>query len=466
MGAKKRDRLEGKRLAREVDPVKEVKGETGPHLGRRRLVLGGVGGLGVLAAAGFAGYRAGWFGSEPVERSSPSPVSSATPVPLPPARLTADRAGAIQATTEIVSHYTNELKNASSTIHALRGMGGRFALRDGRNIVDYLSSTFAADREVNGRRYIYIPREHEVHDNSFLKTFLEAGVSPGQIFKTSSGNSYTLTDLGNSAKALFRFDPGNLRRYEGDFPENHLPWCLIAFSTLAPSDNPMWVNAYGEKIDMNDLVDIGLADFESVCRKLDLPGGASNSENFDFRDRIVKYSCFGMHAFYGFFSAYRNGYRVNNYEKRVRDLFNHLIDRLDRDTVALEEESAAARVEGQQYIAMMGKGPDGKRRGQGDVPTELIDVMSLKHYIVTIGHAMETINFVRLNRLMPVTPGQNKIIDRHELRLFEALTKMRGHNLDRFYKWDPKFVSDIVIGLGHALRAIKLLGPDNPDTAA
>jgi len=89
--------------------------------------------------------------------------------------------------------------------------------------------------------------------------------------------------------------------------------------------------------------------------------------------------------------------------------------------------------------------------------------MSLKHYIVTVGHALEALNFVRLHNLLPITAGQNRLIDRHESMLFESLTKLRSYNLDRFYSWDPKFVSDIVIGLGHALRAIKLLGPDNPD---
>ena len=460
MGAGKKNRLEGKKVSRQLD---QNSPSPLPDPGRRRLVRVGLGSIGVLTLAGLAGYRAGLFGESTKESSGAAPSSPAAPAALPPVSLPPDRANAIQASTDILVHYTNELRNASSTIHALRGMGRRFALRDGTSIVDYLTSNFAADREVNGRRYLYIPREHEVHDNSFLKTYLEAGVSPEQVITAMGGTRYTLNDLGNSARSLFRFDPGNLRRYDPDFPEHHMPWCLIAFSRLSPPDNPSWVNAYGEKIDMNDLVDIGLADFEGVCAKLALPGGSPEGENVQFRGDIVKYSCFGMHAFYGFFSAYRNGYRVNGYERRVRQLLGHLIERLDRDTVALREESVAARSAGQQYIARMGVGPDGKRRGQGAPPAELIDVMSLKHYIVTVGHALEALNFVRLHNLMPITAGQNRLIDRHESMLFESLTKLRSYNLDRFYSWDPKFVSDIVIGLGHALRAIKLLGPDNPD---
>ena len=460
MGTKKRNLAEEKRAARENGLAGKM--ETA-DLRRRRIVLAGAGGVGILAAAGLVGYRAGWFKDEVRETASPLPVTTATPGQLPPLKLAADRANAIRATTELVAHYTNQLRNASSAIHALRGMGRRFSLQDGSNIVDYLTSTFMADREVNGRRYVYVPREFEVHDNSFLKTFLEAGVSPAQVITAKGGNRYSLADLGESAKALFRFDPGNLRRYDPEFPEHHMPWCLIAFSRLAPATNPAWTNAYGEKIDLNDLIDIGLTDFESVCNKLASPGASTKGTNLNFRGSIVKYSCYGMHAFYGFFSAYQNGYRVNNYEKRVKTLLSHLIDRLDHDVAALEEESAAARTHGQQYIGMMGRGADGKRRGEGAPPAELIDVMSLKYYIVTIGHALEALNFVRLNRLLPITPGQNSVIDRHEQRLFEGLTRMRGYNLDTFFRWDPKFVSDIVIGLSHALRGLKLLGPDNPD---
>ncbi|MFM8393181.1 MAG: hypothetical protein ACKOB4_04585, partial [Acidobacteriota bacterium] len=309
------------------------------------------------------------------------------------------------------------------------------------------------------------PREHEVHDNSFVKTFLEAGVSPDQSIAVG-GNRYTLNDLGNSAKALFRFDPGDIRRFDPEFPEDHLPWCLIAFSKLAPPANPTWVNAYGEKIDMNEVVDLGLADFESVCAKIGTPGSGPSGLPLQFREVITKYSCYGMHAFYGFFATYRNGYRVNNYEKRTRQLVDHLITRLERDLVSLEEETAAARTHGQQYIARMGVGADGRRRAAGPPPAELIDVMGLKNFIVTCGHALEALNFVRLHKLFPLTPGQIREIERQEAKLFEGLVGLRSFNLDAFMRWDPKFVSDLVIAEGHALRAIKLLGPENPDLAA
>ena len=433
-----------------------------PDTGRRRIILAGAGGLGALAAVALGGYKAGWFGKK--TNTLITPTATPASVPLPPIKLTADRANAIRATTDIVSHYTREINNASSGIHALRGIGRPFTLKDGSRITDYLCSTFAAEKEINGQRYVYFPREHEVHDNSFLKTFLEAGVSTDQPIIVRR-NRYTLSDLINGAKALFRFDPADIRRFDPEFPEDHLPWCLIAFSRIAPPDNPSWVNAYGEKIDVNELVDLGLTDFESVCAKIGPSGSPPAGLPIQFRETITKYSCYGMHSFYGFFSAYRNGYRVNNYEKRTRQLASHLISRLERDIISLDEETAAARQVGQQYIARMEASANSRRGGSSTPPAELIDVLGLKNFIVTSGHALEALNFARLHELFPFTPGQISEIDRHELRLFEALVRLRSFNLDKFLKWDSKFVNDLVIAEGHALRAIKLLGPDNPDLA-
>jgi hypothetical protein len=81
--------------------------------------------------------------------------------------------------TKFVSHFARELNNPSAIIHCVRAFGKNFKLNDGSLAVDYVCSRFAAEREVDGKRYVYFQREAEVHQNSFLKTFLEAGVSPG-----------------------------------------------------------------------------------------------------------------------------------------------------------------------------------------------------------------------------------------------------------------------------------------------
>ncbi|MGH9846012.1 MAG: hypothetical protein ACREEM_45505, partial [Blastocatellia bacterium] len=190
-----------------------------PQAGRRKFVTLGLGGLGALAVAGAAGYKAGWFQSTPA--SSPAPaatpwypndVNAIAKSHLTPVTLPADLPNATRAAGDIVRHYARELNSPSALIHAVRAFGKNFTLSDGSNTVDHLCAKYFAEKEVNGKKYVYVPREFEIHDNSFLKTMLEAGVSPDQPI-TAGANKYTLRDLGESTKALFRFDLKDTGRY-------------------------------------------------------------------------------------------------------------------------------------------------------------------------------------------------------------------------------------------------------------
>ncbi len=60
-------------------------------------------------------------------------------------------------------------------VHGIRAMGKGFSCK-GERAVAHVLRTCVQDLEVNGRRYLYIPADIEVHTNMFLKTFLEAGV--------------------------------------------------------------------------------------------------------------------------------------------------------------------------------------------------------------------------------------------------------------------------------------------------
>src|SRR5262249_53052414 len=152
--------------------------EVQPENSKRKFIALGLGGLGTLAVAGI-GYKAGWFGSS--STSSALPAVSPTPrlatgKPLPPVTLTANLQNAIIAANDITSYYARELNNASTLIHCVRAFGKNFKLNDGSSALEFLCSRFAADKEVNGKRYAYFTRDAEVHENSFLKTFLEANV--------------------------------------------------------------------------------------------------------------------------------------------------------------------------------------------------------------------------------------------------------------------------------------------------
>jgi alternative sigma factor RpoH len=175
---------------------------------RNFLLLGG----GAIAAAGvgFAGYRAGWFASTKPGIEAPKPAIARK---LPPVTLEPNYENALRSVNELTEYYARAIDNPYVLIHAVRGFGRNFTRTDGSNAVNRLCTAYAADKEVAGKRYVYFERINEVHDNSFLKTFLEAGVSNDQKLSVS-GREYSLVDLGNSAKALFRFDPQNLKRFD------------------------------------------------------------------------------------------------------------------------------------------------------------------------------------------------------------------------------------------------------------
>jgi hypothetical protein len=440
-------------------------------IGRRKFLTLGLGGAGALGVAGIAayGYSAGWFNSAPAAPSIAAAwdANLATNKPLPPITLPADHQGALRAAEDIVRHYTRELNNPSTMIHAVRAFGKNFTLNDGSKAVDVLCARFAADREVNGKRYVYFPREHEVHDNSFLKTMLEAGVGPDQPI-TVGESKYTLRDLGESAKALFRCDPQNLARYDPKMVHQHLPWGLIAFSILVPPSQSTWTNAYGETINLPETINSSLSVFEATCAGVGEAISHGEDETSGFRQEIGKYACEGMHMLYGFFSCLNHGYTNNKLEERLSKQLDTVLQRLKGDTMAIDREAAdAARVTTPEQISrMVLQQEGGGMTSKGAPPPNLIEVRRLLLHNKVLGHAMEAINYASLHKLFKLTPDQQKRSQAGEQALYENLVKMRAIDLDAYKRWYPKYVNNIVIAIGHATRALKLLTPDNPDTMA
>lgn len=442
-----------------------------PEAGRRKFVALGLGGLGTLITTGVVGYKAGWFGSASVAQMTPSSgsaplVSPPLPAGLRPVSLTASRQNALRAASEITEHYTRYLNNPSTLIHAVRAFGQNFTLADGTPAVAHLCSRYAAEKEISGKRYVYFPREVEVHENSFLKTFLEAGVSLDQPITVGS-NHYTLGELGESARSLFRCDPEDLSRYEKDLLENHLPWGLIAFSILIPPSQSSWTNAFGEQIHLPAVIDSALSAYEQTCSGLRETLARGEAESIAFRQTMNQHSCYGMHAVYGFFSCLKHGYRSHNLPERLRQLLDLVIYRLRGDVEAFQREYEAAKALGPQALNNLSYvDKAGRAVTQGPPPPFVMEAMHLRSQIKLLGHALEAINYVLLHRLFSLTPEQKQRVQAGEQTLYECLVRMRALDLDALAHWYSKFVSDTVIAIAHALRAMKLLTPDNPDTIA
>lgn len=437
--------------------------------GRRKFLLLGGGALAGVGVAAAAGYNAGWFASSapPTSLTTTSKVGGKN---LAPISLSADYENALRATNEMLEHYARDLNNPSVLIHAVRGLGKNFKLADGSSAVAYLCARFAAAKEVNGQRYVYFKREAEVHENSFLKTFLEAGVSLDQAVVV--GNNYTLRDVAASGRQLFRCDPRDLFKYDGqqyrydaaydpprptvpgqpapdgrgELLHEHLPWGLIAFSILNPPDQATWTNAYGETINLAAVIERSLAEYESTCAlgQQALAGGGMAPKQF--RDAIKKYSCFGLHAVYGFLACVKHGYHHDDLPARVRQLLDFTTHRLKGDAEATQQEYAAQA---------------------GNTPPALVEAFRVRALVKLYGHAFESINYAKLHNLTIFTPAAQRRIAAGEGAFYDSLVRLRALDWAMMRQaLGEKFVSDIVIALGHAARALKLLTPHNPDTIA
>ena len=450
---------------------KRKQAEAPPNAGRRQFMILGLGSLAVTVA-GVAGYKSGLFTSAQSPTTSPvapptAPSTSSLATAASPAAgqgfepivYVASRDNALRAAEEITEYYARFFGVPSPLIHAVRGMGKNFKLSDGTNAVDFLCSRFAAEKQIDKKRYIYFPRQVEVHDNSFLKTFLEAGVSLDQPI-TVGANKYTLRDLGDSAKALFRCDPQNLAHYDPDLLHTHLPWGLIAFSILMQPKDAVWTNAFGETINLSQVIDRSLAAYENSCSGASETIAKNGTESAAFHTEIKEYSCFGTHAVYGFLSCLNHGYRSDGLPERTRHLFDLMVYRLQGDPGAINQDYEAAAKQGVTQSDAAALKQNGLNFEQA------VEAFRVVSQIKFFGHAFECINYVKLHRLFPISSDQQKRIADGEQMFYDNLVKLRAMNLESFRGWNRQFVCDVVVALGHAVRGMKLLTPQNPDTLA
>ena len=200
---------------------------------------------------------------------------------------------------------------------------------------------------------------------------------------------------------------------------------LIAFSTLMTPDRSTWTNAYGDKIELNTVIDLGLKDYEAVSAKTAQQLALGEKEPPEFFNEIRKYSCYGLHSMYSFLSCLKNGYRENNLEQRVRQQFDILTYRLKAMPMHLHTRMTP----------------------RARAPPIAVEGLKLRSFVQLLGHCFESINFVRLHKLFPITPSQERRISDGEQRLYEYLVRWRAMDIGALER-----TVDSMIGRGQGVK--------------
>lgn len=363
-----------------------------------------------------------WAGGMALSRALPAAAAVESPAVSVPSQL--------DGTTDILKWFVSKHAvfedDAWALMHGVRAMGRNFTVK-GERAADTLCSRFLKQKTVAGKSYLYMPIDLEGHTNTLLKTLLEAGVSLNQSFRLG-GKRYTVGDLMNSAKGLFTFDPKTIDR-------DDIAWTLIAFSREHPPSRDTWTNAYGQQIRMTDLVRFGFHVLDEASQRL--RQAKDRGVMPAARDAIHSFTCGGTHLIYGLASCVGNGYRRDDFLKRLQTHMELLVWRLEADGHLL-----------QRYYQRSRPSP-----GQEQVHDLFFRDAVLKFY----GHCFEILSYVKQKRLFAPNADQVHIVERAAATLAEVAEGLRQVDLFALRKSNARLFHLLVGDACHAYHGIYMV---------
>lgn len=303
-------------------------------------------------------------------------------------------------------------------VHGIRALGRDFGFK-GERAVDYVLRTSVKEEEVKGRGYLHIPANVEVHTNMFLKTFLEAGVPLDQEVQVN-GRSYSLKDLGEGAKALFRFDPKT-------FDRNDLAWSLIAFSELRAGE---WENAYGQRIRLKELAAFGLKALQEATEGI--KPYFQNSLPLPQKMPIHRFTCGGTHLLYSLLVAAKHGYLGAEGRDRLQEQLQMLIYRLQADPDLID-----------RYYQRLAQAPG-------------MEVFRADAKLKLLGHALECLGYAKRNGLFRPGRMERERMGKAEQEVGGFFTYFGGLDLQAVRQRSAQLHQQIVGDICHAYRGMRL----------
>ncbi len=336
-----------------------------------------------------------------------------------------------QALRNLVARHAMATDDPWVVMHGIRAIGKRFNVAGG-SAVEYLSSSELREKEVAGHKYLHMPREVEGHENTFLKTVLEAGVGLDYPI-TAAGRRHAVADLVEGAKKLFSFDPALSPL---DNSRDELAWSIIAFSITTRPDQDRWKNAEGREIRFRDVVETAFTTAESASAEF--LGAMKRGVMPTWKDRISNFTCGGTHLIYSLAVAVRYGYLGKRGRERLADQLSLLTWRLKADLVLLDQYyEKVARV----YPA----------QAQAQRPYQLDSRLKF------LGHAFEILSYVRLQELYSLTAEQEQQVHAAKQTLGETILEVKDLSLTAFKKTNRKLYDLLIGDACHAYHGIHMV---------
>jgi len=331
---------------------------------------------------------------------------------------------------DLVSRHAAAADNPWAMMHGIRALGNRFSVAGG-SAVEYLSSRELREKELAGQKYLYMPREVEGHENTFLKTLLEAGVELSTPI-TAAGRRHTVADLVESAKKLFSFDPA---LSPVDNSRDELAWSIIAFSITTKPGQDDWKNAEGQEIRFRDVVEAGFASAESASA--DFLAAKKRGVMPAWKDRISNFTCGGTHLIYSLAVAVRYGHLGAEGRRRLGDQLSLLVWRLQADLWLLDRYY-------EDVAKVYPKAEGGK-------------LYKLDARLKFLGHAFEVLSYVRQHQLFSPSPAQRREIQNAQRLLEAALAELQQVDMVVVRKTDTKLDNLFAGDACHAYHGIHMV---------
>ena len=324
-----------------------------------------------------------------------------------------------QRVRRFIERYAVTPQDPWALVHAIRGVG-RGCRLNGESATGYVLRTCVRAQEVNRQRYLYIPATIEVHSNMFLKTFLEAGVPPSEMF-SCDGRVMQLKDLADGAQALFRFDPRT-------FDRDDLAWSLIAFAEL---EAHAWDNAYGERIQLQEVVRFGLRVIDEATRELK-PYVAAHLP-LPKKMPIHSFTCGGTHLCYSLLVAAKHGYLQAGGGDILQEQLQMLIYRLQADPDLID-----------RYY-----------REISSVPS--VDLFRASAKLKILGHALECLGYAQAHGLLQPSPLERTQIEQAAQQVRGLLAYILTLDLAAIQQRQAQLVQQVIGDTCHAFRGLNFL---------